>query len=65
MKTEKIIVLLLSFALFAAGVWALYSLHGTVRVIVLAASFVTLTGIAVRQTLVRAKRNERTGKEKK
>lgn len=59
MKAEKIIVLLLSFAVFAAGVWALYRLHGTPRTVTLAASFALLIGIAVRQTVVRAKRTKR------
>lgn len=59
MKAEKIIVLLLSFAVFAAGVWALYRLHGTTRTVVLAASFALLIGIAVRQSVVRAKRRKK------
>lgn len=56
MKAEKITVLLVSFAVFAAGVGALYGLHGRGRTLVLAASFVLLIGIAVRQTLVRSKK---------
>lgn len=55
-KAEKIIILLVSFAVFAAGVGALYGLHGATRTLVLAASFVVLIGIAVRQTLVRSKK---------
>lgn len=47
---EKITVLIGSFAVFAAGVWALYSERGVLRTGMLTAAFILLGIIALRQT---------------
>ncbi|WP_417014258.1 hypothetical protein [Alistipes sp.] len=56
---NKLLILSLSFALFVAGVWALYSAPGAVRSGVLAASVMGLVAIAVMQTIRVANRNKK------
>lgn len=56
---NKLLILLLSFAVFAVGVRALYSESGAVRNGVLAASIMALVAIAVVQTMRVANRNKR------
>lgn len=57
-KKENIIVLLVAFAVFAAGVWALYREPSPGRSWVLTGSFVLLGLIALRQTMVKWKRKK-------
>lgn len=56
---NKLLILLLSFAVFAVGVRSLYSEPGAVRNGVLAASIMALVAIAVVQTMRVANRNKR------
>jgi len=56
-KRNKLLILLLSFAIFIVGVRALYSEPGAVRNGVLAASIMGLVAIAVVQTMRAARRN--------
>lgn len=57
-KKENIVVLLLAFAVFAAGVWALYREPSPGRSYVLAGSFVLLGLIALRQTWMKWRRKK-------
>lgn len=56
---EKIFVLIVSFAIFAAGVYALFSDAGTIRTVVLWSCFAGLIIIALRQSRVALKRGKR------
>ena len=56
-RTETIVLLLVSFAAFAAGVWALYAARTAVwRPWVLRASFGVLLLAALRRTMILLKR---------
>lgn len=56
---EKIFVLIVSFAIFAVGVYALFSNEGTIRTVVLWGCFAGLIVIALRQSQVALKRGKR------
>lgn len=56
---DKLLILLLSFAIFVMGVWALYSEPGVVRSGLLAASILGLIAIAVLQTMRLVNRNKK------
>ncbi len=56
---NKLLILLLSFAIFVVGVWALYSEPSVMRNGVLAASIMGLVAIAVVQTVRAVNRNKK------
>ncbi len=56
---NKLLILLLSFAIFVVGVWALYSEPSVMRNSLLAASIMGLVAIAVMQTMRVINRNKK------
>lgn len=56
---SKLMILLLSFAIFIVGVWALYSELGVLRNSLLAASLLGLIAIAALQTVRLVNRNKK------
>lgn len=53
---EKIVVLVVSFALFLGGVSAIWMERGALRTAILTAVFAGLLAIALRQTLAKRKK---------
>lgn len=55
-KVEKLTVMLIAFAVFMCGAFALWMEHGQTRTILLGGAVVVLLGIAARQTVKRLKK---------